>query len=101
MLLTFDEFVLPFGLVGLVLLMLFLRFHRRSWLECIASPLFYLYLLAAIGLPLFSVPILDAPENRQSTAHILARVNLIPFTFGHLFEPHPNVIWRELGGNIC
>ncbi len=98
--LTFNEIVLPVGLLGLIALPVVLRFRQHGWLYWLTFALFYFYLLALIGLTLFPIPILDGLESRQTTAHILSRINLIPFNFGKLFELHPNVVRHELAGNI-
>lgn len=98
--LTFAEIIFPICISGLVVLLGILRFRKYGWWYCLASALFWFYLLALVGLTLFPIPILDAPENRQAVAQILARVNLIPFNFGSLFELNPNIVRYELAGNI-
>lgn len=98
--LSFSEIVAPVGLIGLVVLLGVLRFRKRGWLYCYLSALFYFYLLVLIGLTLFPIPIQEGPESRQTAAHILSRINFIPFNFGNLFELHPNVVRRQLVGNI-
>lgn len=93
MLFTFEEIALPLGLSGLVVF----RRRKRGWLCGLGFALFWLYLMALVGLTLFPIPVIS---ERQTVSHILSRVNLILFNFGGLFELHPNVIRRELGGNI-
>jgi glycopeptide antibiotics resistance protein len=100
MLLTFEEIALPVGLSALAVLLAILRHRQRSWPYCFASVLFWIYILALAGLTLFPIPIGTAEESPRTAASILARVNLIPFDFGGLFDLHPNVIRYELGGNI-
>jgi len=100
MLFTFEENALPLGLSGLFVLLAVLQHRKKSWLYSLGFALFWLYLMALIALTLFPIPIPDTLESRQTVTHILSRVNLIPFNFGGLFELHPNVIRRELGGNI-
>lgn len=98
--LSFAEIVVPVGVIGLVVLLGVLRLRKHSWLYCLLSALFYFYLLVLIGLTLFPIPILKEAQSRQPAAHILSRINLIPFNFGNLFELHPNVVRHQLAGNI-
>jgi len=49
---------------------------------------------------IFPIPIPEDSLTRWPVTNILSRVNLIPFRFGHLFENHPNVVFRELFGNV-
>lgn len=97
MLITFEEIALPLGLSGLAVLLVIFRHRKRGWLCGLGFALFWLYLVALVGLTLFPIPVIS---ERQTVSHILSRVNLIPFNFGGLFDLHPNVIRRELGGNI-
>lgn len=88
------------GLLILVLVIL-IRWHsKHSWLNLIFASLFGLYFLAVVNLILFPLPLPVAGEWRQPVSAILARVNLIPFNFGGLFDLHPNIAIYELGGNI-
>src|SRR5574340_535671 len=98
--LTFAEIIVPVGVIGLVVLLGWLRLRKHGWLYCYLSALFYFYLLVLIRLTLFPIPILEGAESQQTAAHILSRINLIPFNFGNLFELHPNVVRHQLGGNI-
>lgn len=97
---SFEEIVLPLSLSGLAVLLIVLRCGKHSWRYCFASALFWLYLVALVGLTLFPIPIEAAGESHLPASDVLIRVNLIPFDFGGLFELHPNVIRRELVGNI-
>src|SRR5574340_1759170 len=97
---SFAEIIVPVGLIGLVVLLGVLRLRKHGWLYCYLSALFYFYLLVLIGLTLFPIPILEGAESRQTVAHILSRMNLIPFNFGNLCELHPNVVRHQLASNI-
>jgi len=102
-LLKLIEFVpLPF-LIGIGFLVLFLatlwrKGRRMAYLFCVS--VFWLYLMLVVAVTLFPIPLPDGLEARQSAAHILSRVNWTPLYFGGLFSLHPNVILRELAGNI-
>ena len=59
--------------------------------------LFGLYLLDAVRLTLFPIPILTAPAGLAS---IFRRINLVPLNFGGLFGLSPGVIYQNLVGNL-
>ena len=101
--LEFIPFPFLFG-VGILLILLIVLWRRKrdgSYLFCFS--IFWMYLLILIGLTVFPIPILTDFKGsmwRQSTTFILTGINLIPFHFGGLFSLHPNVIFREIVGNI-
>jgi len=98
--LTFEWIAFPLGAAGLVALLVIGWRQKLSWSYIIARALFWLYLLALVGLTLLPIPIPGSLDDRQPVGVILSRVNLIPFDFGGLFNLHPNVIRHELVGNI-
>lgn len=86
--------VILFGIVSV-----FLRLRRWNFLRLFKFFLLYFYILAVIDLTLFPIPQVHFGEWRRAAAGSLARINLIPFDFGNLFDL-PRIAARELGGNI-
>ena len=100
MLLAFEGFAVVVGIPGLVVLLAILWRQKRSPAYLLCFSIFWVYLLIVAGVTIFPVPLSGALVGRQPAAHILSRVNLVPFEFGKLFDLHSNVIFRELIGNI-
>lgn len=100
MLLAFRDIALPVGIPGLVILLAILSRKKHSPSQLIYFSIFWVYILSVIGLTIFPVPFPNDSIERQPAAYILSRVNLVPLHFGGLFNLHPNVIFRELLGNI-
>ena len=100
MLLEFRDIALPVGIPGLVILLAILSRKKHSPSQLIYFSIFWLYIVIVIGLTIFPVPFPKDSLEMQPVTYILSRVNLVPLHFGHLFDLHPNVIFRELFGNI-
>ena len=93
----------PFPLLGglgilIIILILLWRKCSRAYLICFS--VFWLYLLFAVSLTIFPMPLPETIVWRSPIILILSRVNLVPFSFGSLFDNPPNVIFQEIFGNI-
>jgi glycopeptide antibiotics resistance protein len=93
----------PFPLLGglgilIIILILLWRMCRQAYLFCFS--IFWLYLLFIVSLTIFPIPLPETIGIRSPVKHILSHVNLVPFSFGGLFDSHPNLIIQEIFGNI-
>lgn len=100
MLLAFKDIALPVGIPGLVILLAIVWRQKRSLSQLFYFSIFWIYIVLLIGATIFPVPFLKNGDERQPALYILSRVNLVPLHFGGLFNLHPNIIFRELLGNI-
>jgi len=85
------------GILGFLIILL-RRNRSPSYIFCFA--VFWVYILLLMSKTIFPIPLPEDSLTRWPVTNILSRVNLIPFRFGHLFENHPNVVFRELIGNV-
>lgn len=72
--------------------------HTSLYFLCITA--FVFYLTGVAYLTLFPIRATWDGGWRTPAPVILSRINFIPLNFGGLFELHPNIAIRELGGNI-
>ena len=98
--LEFFPYPLLAGLLVLAFLLAIRWRTKRGWSDSLCFLLFGLYLLLLIDLTLFPIPIVEAGAWRTPVPSILARVNLIPFRFGDLFDFPRVYAMQQLGGNI-
>jgi glycopeptide antibiotics resistance protein len=99
LMLEFFPFPLLVGL-GILIIILFLLWRKRSPAYLFCFSVFWLYLLFVVSLTIFPMPLPETIVARTPVIYILSRVNLVPFNFGGLFDNHPNVIFQEIFGNI-
>jgi len=105
---NFYPYPLILGL--LILAFTIARQRKRGWLYLSASGLFGIYLMGVVNIVAF--PIL-LPQNwptsltwRETALSLTQTVNLVPFNYGNMFLDFsaglisPNIVLREIGGNI-
>ncbi len=99
----FEFFSYPFLFVLAILIPLLIvrwrRTHSASHLFFFA--IFWIYLTILASMTIF--PIRYAGFEgwfKEPVSQILARINLVPFDFGRLFELSPRIIFDNLAGNV-
>lgn len=101
---TIDFFPVPFSIGVLMLAVLLFYFRRRTLAYRTGMALFGLYLLAAIGMLFFPLPIPEQwPANLtlQDTRRSLASINWIPFNYDVFTYPGSlRIMLRDVFANI-
>ncbi len=101
-----DFFPFPFIIcLATLALLLFLLWHRKSSVAYLTFVfVFGLYLIDAVRLTIFPLPLPAALggiiTSPSPAAHILSQINLTPFDFGGLFSASSGVIFANLVGNL-
>ena len=101
--LEFIPVPLLIGFTFLVFSLVVLWLRKSSFCHLLFVFLFGLYLLDAIRLTVFPIPLpegLGGIGSRSPIIEIVSRVNLIPLNFGGLFSSSPGVIYENLVGNL-
>jgi len=102
--LEFFPIPLNIGLISLAVLLILLRRQGRSFSYRLRFSVFWVYLLAVVGVTLFPMPILNGTGvtlSWKTTADILSRVNLVPFDYSQFKYLNPAYVFlREIVANI-
>jgi glycopeptide antibiotics resistance protein len=96
--LEFFPFPVLIGVILLILLLVILWSRKNSRSYLFFFSIFWIYLLALIGLTLFPIP---CNASKVSASLILSRVNLMPFNYSQFSRLDPAFVFiREIVDNI-
>jgi glycopeptide antibiotics resistance protein len=86
------------GILVVLLTLLWQRKCRWTYLFCFS--VFWLYLLSVIAVTIFPIPRPLSMGGPSSPAHILSRINLLPFYYGNFYARDQRAFTREIIQNI-
>jgi glycopeptide antibiotics resistance protein len=86
------------GILVVLLTLFWQRKRRGTYLFCFS--VFWLYLLVVIAVTIFPIPNPQIMGGPGSAAHILSRVNLVPFYYGNFYASDQKILIREIFQNI-